>query len=97
MDETDVRERAEAHAGAIAEGDLRRAGKDLTEAAMAGAGEVMKRMPGNVTAAHIMTLDGEGDSYVVTIRYDGSDGEATVESHWAEVDGRPRITAMRVV
>ena len=97
MDEDTVRRQAEAHGRATVEGDLRAAGSDLTQDALPAASEVMKKMPTSLSSSAIESVASEGDEYVVLIRYSGEDGDAVVESRWAERDGRPKIVDLKVV
>ncbi len=97
MDEQAVRQAAEAHGQANVEGDLRRAGSDLTPEAMAGVKPVMAVMPKPLNGAHIEDVQQNGDEFVVRIRYTGPDGAATIASHWADRDGAPKITKLEVV
>ncbi len=71
MDETTVRESANAHAQAMVAGDLGRAGSDLSPEAMESAGTVMKQMPRPVTAAEVVSVEPDGDAMVCKIRYSG--------------------------
>jgi hypothetical protein len=91
MDETTVRESANAHAQAMVAGDLKRAGSDLSPDAVESAGTVMKSMPRPITDAEIVSVSADGDAMVCTIRYLGSESEALVASHWQDVNGEPKI------
>lgn len=97
MDESTVREHAEAHGQAMAGGDLNRAAQDLTDDARAQAGPVMKALPRPITAARVQDVTPDGDEFVVNILYSGSDASATVESRWAEVDGNPMIVGLKTM
>src|SRR5687767_11352090 len=98
MDEAVVRQHAEAHGQALVDGDVNRAGGDLTEAAMAGAGPVMKALPRPVETAEVQSVVGEGESCVVTIRYRGpQDAETVVRSVWIDEGGRPKIAELSLV
>jgi hypothetical protein len=97
MDEAKVREHAEAHGQAVVAGDLRKAGSDLTKSGMAAAGDVNPKLPRPVTGAEVLSVDASGDEFVATIRYTGEGSEATVESRWADQDGRPMIVDMKIV
>jgi hypothetical protein len=97
MDEATVRERAEAHGQAMVGGDLNRAGQDLTGDARTQAGPVMKALPRPITSAEILDVRTEADEVVVNILYLGADSKATVESRWADVDGKPMIVGLRTV
>ncbi len=91
MDEASVREHAQAHGQAMVEGDINRAGSDLTKEAMATIGPVMKAMPRPVTNAEIQKVEAAGDEFIVDIRYTGDDSEVTVRSRWIEESGRPKV------
>ena len=97
MDESAVRQHAEAHGQAMVDGDLRKAGSDLTPEVHAVAGTVMKDFPRKVESAEVVSVDGGGDEFVVQARYSGEGKEVTVESRWGERDGRPKIVDMKVV
>jgi hypothetical protein len=94
MDETTVRDSANAHAQAIVAGDLGRAGSDLSPEAMESAGTVMKQMPRPVTGAEIVSVEADGDAMVCKIRYSGDESEAMVASRWQEKDGEPKIVRL---
>jgi hypothetical protein len=94
MDEPMVRERAEAHAQAMVDGDLRRAASDLTPEAQAGAAAVMKKMPNPVQGAQVQDVASDGDVVVATILYTGGSAELLVESRWEERDGRAMIVTL---
>jgi hypothetical protein len=97
MDEASVRAAAEEHANATVAKDFKTAGATLTPTAMAQAGDVMKAMPGELSACEITEVQSSGDESVVTIAYRGAAGETKVESRWADVDGRPMITNLSVL
>lgn len=96
MDEQTVRDAATQHAEATVAKDFKTAGATLTKPAMAQAGDVMKAMPGDLSGCEIASVTSEGDEMVVAIVYRGAEGETTVQSRWAEVDGRPMITDLQV-
>jgi hypothetical protein len=93
MDESVVREHAEAHGQAIVDGDTNRAGSDLTRAGMEAVGPVMKAMPQPVTKAEVQSVESKGDSVEVLIRYTGTGDETlNVRSVWVDEGGRPKIS-----
>ena len=94
MDKAGVRDRAEAHARAIAEGDLGRASSDLTEEAKKTAPAVMAEMPRPITGARVTNVVTSGADAVATILYSGDDKELSVESRWTDRDGRLMITEL---
>lgn len=97
MDEALVRQHAEAHGRATVAGDLKSAGSDLTPEGISKAGGVMARLPKELTASAIESVHIENDLATVRIRYSGKDAEVSVDSDWAERDGRPKIVDLRVV
>jgi hypothetical protein len=96
MDQTAVREHAQKHGDAVVQGDLKKAGGDLTEEARAGAGPVMGKLPKPVVSAEVISVDADGGDFIALIRYAGDNEETTVESRWTERQGRPMITELRV-
>ena len=96
MDESTVRQHAEAHGNAVVAGDLKAAGSDLTPEAAAQAPGVMGKLPRPTTAAEVQKLETVGDEVVVHILYKGADSDATVVSTWADRDGRPKIVNLEV-
>lgn len=97
MDDAAVRTAAEEHAHATVQKDFKVAGSTLTETARGQAGDVMKAMPGELSGYEITGVNAAGDETLVTIAYRGAEGEAMVESRWAEVDGRPMIVNLSVL
>lgn len=97
MDEVTVRQRAEAHGRATVAGDLKTAGGDLYKGAYGAAGEVMKKMPADLSGSEVTEVRADGDEWVVSILYKGASDAATVESRWAEREGAPRIVDLKVV
>ena len=97
MDEQTVRTHAEQHGQAMVDGDIKRAGSDLTPEAQAQAPDVMSNFPKKVETAEVLSLDVQGEEAVVQARYSGEGKEVTVESRWGDRDGRPKILDMKVV
>lgn len=98
MDEAEVRTAAEEHATATVNNDLKTAASVLTENARAEAGGVMKRLPEQLSGHQVADVRKEADNdYVAEIVYRGSTGETTVESRWAQIEGRAMITRLKVL
>ena len=98
MDESTVRRHAEEHGRAMVEGDLMRAGGDLTSEAQGQARDVMRGLPREIDAAEVASVETTGgDEYVAQIRYSGEGRDVTVESRWGEREGRPMIVELRLV
>ncbi len=96
MDETTVKEHAQAHADAVVSGDLRQAATDLAEGVQEVAGQVMRGLPRPVTEADIENVTSSGEEATVLIKYSGAVSSVVVESRWAERDGRPKIVGLRL-
>ena len=97
MDESTIRERAQAHGDAVKAGDMNRAGSDLTKEGMAAAPAVMKTMPRPITSVEVTKVEQDGDDFLAQIRYAGDDSENVVESRWSERDGTPKIVDLKTV
>ncbi len=96
MDESTVRRHAEEHGRAMVAGDLGRAASDLAPEAQAQARDVMRELPRSLTAADVVSVREEGEDSVVRIQYEGEGRKVTLESRWADRDGRPMIVGLAV-
>ena len=98
MDEAQAREYAEAHAQAIANGELERAGADVADEFRPHLGEIMSHMPRPVTRAEVLSVEPAGtDEYFSKIRYSGEDKAVTFQARWASSGPRPQIVDIQVV
>jgi hypothetical protein len=97
VQESDVRSFAEAHAKAVVDGDQAHLMGDFDPAAMTGVGPVVAAMPQPVNDTEVLSVAMKGDEATVQIKYNGEDKSATIESQWAERDGRPKIIGVAVV
>lgn len=97
MDEATVREHARLHAEAVQRGDLRTAAEDLTASAGASAPSVMAALPDPISAVEVPRVTDSEDGWVVHIAYRGAGDPVVVESLWAEIEGRPKMTRLRVL
>jgi hypothetical protein len=96
MDETTVREHAEAHGQAVVDRDFGKAGSDLSGGAEAQAPDVMRQLPRPTTSSEVVSVETRGDEVVCLIRYGGESSETMVASTWRDVDGTPRIVDLAV-
>lgn len=94
MDESMVRERAQAHGDAVVAGDLRRAGGDLTKESAAQAPGVMAKLPRPVRAARVESVTADGGDFVARIAYEGDDSTTIVDSRWSEREGKVSIVEL---
>ena len=91
MDEQTVRPYAEAHAAAIASGDVDHAVADLDDPLRAPMASMVAQLSSVTTSADIVSVEPADDAAVVVIRYSGTGPETTIRSVWKQVDGRPLI------
>ena len=97
MDEAAVRDHATRHGEAVVVRNLRQAAGDVAPEAGAKARQVMGELPDPLSSADVTAIVADGEGFRVTIRYRGEGEETTVESSWAERDGRPVIVDLRTV
>jgi hypothetical protein len=96
MDESAIRECAEDHGRAVVEGDLRRAGKYLTDPAREQAGAVMAKLPTPIAEAEVVKVEQSGSDALAHIRYSGGGRATTVVSRWTDRGGQPMIVGLEV-
>lgn len=93
MDEAKARDHVQAHADAVARGDMESVTNDFIEEMRAQVPELAKSLPLPVKSAEVLSVEvGEAEA-VALIRYTGESGQVTIRSHWREVGGRPSIVA----
>lgn len=93
MDEANARTHIEAHADAVARGDMEAVLADFTEEMRPQAAELAPQLlPLPIEKADVVSIDAQGEEAVARIHYTGEGGdEQTIRSHWREIDGRPLI------
>ena len=91
MDEQTVRPYAEAHAAAIAGGDVDHAVADLDDPLRAPMAPMVAQLSSVTTSAAVVSVEPSDDAAVVVIRYSGAGTETTIRSVWKQVGGRPLI------
>ena len=91
MDETTIRNHAQAHADAVVNGDMDAITEDFAEAMRPQIRDLARALPRPVTGAEVLQVDAGDPVSVALIRYAGESGEVTIRSEWQEEDGRPRI------
>ena len=96
MDEVNARSHIEAHADAVAQGNMEAVVADFTEELRPQVPELAPQLlPLPVAQAGVVSVDSEGDVAVARICYTGESGEErTLRSHWREFDGRPLIVSV---
>jgi hypothetical protein len=96
VDEDTIRRRAEEHAQAVVAGDLRRAGRDLSEEAARHAPAIMAALPRPLTGCEVVEVRAADDGYRAAIDYRGEGASTTVVSRWRDVSGDPTIVALEL-
>ncbi|TAK01467.1 MAG: hypothetical protein EPO36_05405 [Chloroflexota bacterium] len=91
MDETVVRERAEAFGAALVAGDVDRAIEDLSDELRRNLGEVLALLPLPATAVTVESIERSGSGFNVVLRLVGEANDDRIQARWKDRDGRPRI------
>ena len=92
MDETQVRERAEAVCAALVAGDVERATEDFSKELRQNLGEVIALLPLPAIEGSVESIDrGGGSSYTVVLRLVGETEEVLLQSRWKDRDGHPTL------
>ncbi len=97
MDEAKTRGQVQAHADAVVNGDMDTVLGDFSDELRPHAPQLAQSLPQPVTSAEVLSLDVGEDESIAQIHYSGDSGAVTIQSHWREIDGRPRIVAGSVV
>ena len=92
MDEANARNHIEAHADAVARGDMDAVVADFQEEMRAQVPDLAPQLlPLPVKTAEVLDVTVNDGEAVARIRYTGESGQATLRSRWQEVGGRPLI------
>ena len=91
MDDARARSTIEAHADAVARGDMDAVIADFSEELRPQVPTLARALPQPTTSAEVQNIDVGDDEAVSTIRYSGENSAVTVRAHWREFDGRPLI------
>jgi hypothetical protein len=89
MDAAKTRNDVNAHADAIARGDLDAAAADLSEELRPHADEMAQVLPLPVASAEVLSVEVGPDEAVSLIRYTGTDAEVTIRGRWQDRGDRP--------
>jgi hypothetical protein len=95
MDEANARSHIEAHADAVARGDMEAVVADFSEELRPQVPELAPQLlPLPIKEAEVVSVEAGADETVARIHYIGESGEATLRSRWREIDGRPLIVGV---
>ena len=91
MDETQVRERAEAVCAALVAGDVGKATEDFSKELRQNLGEVVALLPLPATEATVDSIERGSSGFVVVLRLVGETEEVLLQTRWKERDGQPTL------
>ena len=91
MDETAVRESAEAFGAALVAGDVDRAIEDFSQELHRNLGEVISLLPLPANEVTVESIEHGASAYVVVLRLVGETDEIQLQTRWKDRDGRPTI------
>jgi hypothetical protein len=91
MDEANTKETIDRHAAAVEAGDWDTVIGDLSAELQPHAGTIAQTLPQPVTSAKVLSVEVGDDEIVAQIRYAGDASAVTVQSHWRDIDGTPKI------
>ena len=93
MDDAKTRQAIQAHADAVVSGDFDHVIADFTEELRPQVPEIAKALPQPVETAEVLSVEVGDDESVAQIKYSGSGQDTTIQSHWRDEGGTPRIVA----
>ena len=93
MDDAKTRRAIQAHADAVVSGDFDHVIADFTEELRPQVPDIAKALPQPVERAEVLSVEVGDEESVAHIKYSGSDKDTTIQSHWRDEDGTPRIVA----
>lgn len=91
MDEARTKDQIQRHAEAVEQGDFDTVIADLSDELQPQAPQIAQILPQPVNSATVVSVDVGDDECVARIHYAGDTKEVTIQSHWRDIDGRPRI------
>jgi hypothetical protein len=91
MDEASTKDTIQRHAEAVERGDFDTVVGDLSKELQAQAATIAQTLPQPVRSAKVLSVEVGDVETVARIHYAGDRSEVTVQSHWRDIDGRPRI------
>src|SRR2546430_1231384 len=91
MDEASTKDTIQRHAEAVERGDFDTVIADLSKELQAHAAQIAQTLPQPVTSAKVLSVEVGDDETVARIHYAGDTSEVTIQSHWRDIDGQPKI------
>lgn len=93
MDAAVTQGHVQAHADAVARGDMDAVMADLAEELHPQAPQLAQLLPQPVTRAEVVSVEVGDQESVSLIRYSGADTEVTIRARWQDRGDRPVIVA----
>jgi hypothetical protein len=91
MDEASTKDTIQRHAEAVERGDFDTVIADLSKELQPHAAQIAQTLPQPVTSANVLSVEVGDDETVARIHYAGDTSEVTIQSHWRDIDGQPKI------
>ncbi|MEO5885756.1 MAG: hypothetical protein ABIQ58_09610 [Candidatus Limnocylindrales bacterium] len=91
MEETVVRERAEALCAALVTGDIEQVTLDFSPELRQHLGEVLALLPLPSTEATIESIERSGSGFTVVLRLVGETEEVQIQTRWKDRDGSATV------
>jgi hypothetical protein len=91
MDEASTKDTIQRHAEAVERGDFDTVIADLSKELQPQAATIAQTLPQPVTSAKVLSVEVGEEETVARIHYAGNTSEVTIQSHWRDVDGQPKI------
>ena len=91
MEETQVRERAEALCAALVAGDVGKATEDFSKELRQNLGEVVALLPLPATEGTVESIERGNSGFVVVLRLVGETEEVLLQTRWKERDDQPTL------
>ena len=91
MDDANAKRHIQAHADAVARGDMDHVIGDFVEELRPQVPQIATALPQPVEEAEVLSVDTGDQEAIAMIRYAGGGKDVTIRTRWREVDGRPLI------
>jgi hypothetical protein len=91
MDEASTKDTIQRHAEAVERGDFDTVIADLSKELQPQAATIAQTLPQPVTSAKVLSVEVGEEETVARIHYAGNTSEVTIQSHWRDIDGQPKI------
>ena len=91
MDEAKTKDTIQRHAAAVEQGDFDTVIGDLSKELQPQAATIAQTLPQPVNSAKVLSVDFGEAECVARIHYAGDTSAVTIQSHWQDIGGTPKI------